>query len=480
MGKRLVVVGGGLGGLSAAIHGRRLGFDVTLLEQRDVIGGKAAGFESTGFRFDPGPSIVILPRIYRELFASVGRNMEDYLEFDRLDPITRVIWKGRNWDLPSSANACVEVAESIEPAARPFLTDMLKRFDRIVRDIDRTVFAGPIESIKDFLNPSFMRMGPSMMAPQGYRTAIDARLEHPVLRAFFYGFPSYSGLDYRTRSLSPLLIPFFMMREGVFHPRGGVAAIPSAFRRLAEELGVTISTNLRVEKIHRERNRIVAINDVPADAVISNIDPLTFGTILGRTHAVEPSFSYYTIQWGLSRRLGGLSHHTLLLPDDPQTGFADLYERGEFPQAPITYLNVVSETDPTVAPPGSTNLFAVVSSPAQTDKCDWNTIAKTAYARTRASLAHHGFTICDEEITVESIQTPLTFQARDGSYQGSLYGPEESKRTLGGMFPLTNRDAEIRNLFYAGGAVQPGAGMPMVTLSGRFAAMLAARSQNLL
>jgi phytoene dehydrogenase-like protein len=205
---------------------------------------------------------------------------------------------------------------------------------------------------------------------------------------------------------------------------------------------------------------------LPADAFIANVDRLTFAPLLGRTCEVSPSLSYFTVHWGLRGRHGGLGHHTLLVPADFERGFEALYRHKRLPERPIVYLNDTSATDPTQKP----DLFAVVTAPAEEPHLDWKHLELDYVETIRSEMRTFGIEMGPEKTAWERVQSPRTFRERDGNYRGTLYGPEESQRLWGGLFPLPNRDHELRNLAYCGGSVQPGAGLPMVTLSGCFAA----------
>jgi phytoene dehydrogenase-like protein len=183
-----------------------------------------------------------------------------------------------------------------------------------------------------------------------------------------------------------------------------------------------------------------------------------------------PSFSYFTVHLGLKRPPGTFLHHNLIIPDSFLMSFEELYRQRQFPTHPVVYLNETALSDPTSAPPGRTNLFAVVSSPASESHLDWETLKVIARDRVYAALERVGYGVSPDEVEVELVQTPKTFEERDGNYRGSLYGVDESARPMKGMFPPSVRDRDFRNLFYAGGSVQPGAGLPMVILSGKFAA----------
>ena len=475
MAKDVIVMGGGVGGLSAAIYARLAGHDVCLLEASDVVGGKAAGIEIGGYRLDPGPSIIILTRIYEQMFRDAGRRMEDYLSFQRLDPISRVYF-GQNApiDLPANRQECERLVDDISPADGKNFREIMGKLDKVSPHIDRSIFARPFDAGLQLVNLDLLSMARYFNVQASYKQLIDGWFQSPLLRAFFYGFPSYGGQSYESKAPGALLIPYLMIQEGVYYPVGGVSAIPKALEKLARELGVEIRTGCKVTGLEVSGKRVEAVelNDgskVKADAFISGIDRLTTKAWLSAVSDVQPSYSYFTLHWGIRRKVEGVKHHTLLVPKDFEKGFERLYKERRFPNPPIVYLNETTELDPGAAPEGCSNLFAVVTSPAIEKGFDWET--ETAVCRTEVLrvMADAGIEIHPDEIDFERVQNPPYFAQAHGNYKGSLYGPDEANR-LFGMLPLRNYDEKFRNLFYCGGSVQPGAGLPMVVLSGKFAA----------
>lgn len=470
-----MVVGAGLGGLSAAIYARLAGHDVLVLEQGDQVGGKAGALQQSGYRLDPGPSIVILTRIYAQLFRDAGRLMDDYLRFRRLDPFSRVLMAGAApLDLPADADACRQVIAEIAPQDLAGFDHLIKTLDDVAPLIDATVFDHPIERIWQLADPRLIRFAMRFDLQATYKEMVDRWFTSDLLRAFFYGFPSYSGLTYHAKAPGALMIPYFMLREGVWWPEGGIGAIPTAFHRLALELGVEFRIQSQVTGLQTARGRIRAAQlangeAVAGDAFIVNRDPLTAGEWLGRTTDAAPSFSYFTLHAGVPREIEGLSHHTLLVPQDFERAFVDLYDRRRFPESPIVYVNATHLEDPTTAPAGASNLFSVVTCPAMETGWSWEETLPRARQAVRQQLAAFGLGYSDEEVAFERVQSPPYFAQAHGNYRGSLYGPDV-KHWPWGLMPPFNSDREFRNLAWVGGAVQPGAGMPMVTVGGRFAA----------
>jgi phytoene dehydrogenase-like protein len=310
-------------------------------------------------------------------------------------------------------------------------------------------------------------------ATKPFKQIVDKMFELPLLRAFFYGFPSYGGQTYHSVSPGSFLIPYYMLKRGVYFPVGGVRAIPLAFHRLAEELGVKFQFNCEAVSFLVEGDRVVSTTDQHgevhrAESFAVNFDRSTFASRMGEPITALPSYSYFTMHLGISREISGLDHHNLFVPADFEQGFRELYDSNNFPSSPIVYLNACGGEDPAAAPTGKTNLFAVVTSPSKVPGVDWAAKTDEYRRRVRSVLSSFGVSWTDQELDLERVQTPLYFESTHGNFGGSLYGLEEKER-LWGMFPATNTDKRWRNVAFCGGSVQPGAGLPMVTLSGKFA-----------
>jgi phytoene desaturase len=476
MPRSVVIIGAGQGGLVAAIYARLAGYDVLVLEKSDQIGGKAASIQTKGFRLDPGPSIVILPKIYRAVFKDAGREMSNYLTFNQLDPISQVRFEGEEFfNLPAHREVLIGTVRDRHPADGKALWKLLNKLDGIAGLVDDTVFQHPFEKPWQLVNPKLMAMATRFDVRATYRELVDKWFTSPLLRAFFYGFPSYGGQTYDSKAPGALLIPYFMIQEGVFYPEGGVGAIPNAFARLARELGVEFRTGSCIESLHTHSNSIKSLTltngwTIDAEFFISNVDRATVRSWFSKVESAPPSFSYFTVHWGFRGRVPGLEHHTLLVPKDFEQGFEGLYRSRQFPTPPIVYLNETSATDRSVAPIGGTNLFAVVTSPAREEHIDWPTEEPRFIENIIKVMGRLGVDLPSEPPVFRRVQTPVYFEREHGNYRGSLYGVDEKSRPFSGLFPYPNRDPDFKNLFYCGGSVQPGAGLPMVTLSGKFAA----------
>lgn len=471
MSKSVIVVGAGMGGLSAAIHARLKGCDVLVLEQGESVGGKAAGIKIGDYALDPGPSIVILKRTYEELFQAAGRKLSDYLTFDPLPSISRVFFEGtESINLPSNESACLDILKDLDQASAVAMKQMLDKVAQVEPLLWQSVYARPFDHPTQLLNPALMKFGLLLQATRPYRQLIDEWFKLPLLRAFFYGFPSYGGQTYSSPSPGSLLIPYYMLREGVYSVRGGVRAIPKALEKLAIELGVEIRCSSMVTGVRWDQNRVKAVQladgtELTADAFLVNRDRFSFAELLGRKVDKPASFSYFTAHYGLRKQFENLEHHNIFIPQSFEKGFDEVYRLGRFPSEPIVYVNSTKAADPEGAPDGCSNLFAVVTCPSRSgDEIE----ESEGVQRIRTTLRTFELDWSEAETDFQRVQSPRYFEETHGNYQGSLYGLAEAHRQWG-MFPWSNRDSEIGNLAYCGGSVQPGAGLPMALLSGKFA-----------
>ncbi len=464
-----------MGGLSAAIYARLAGHSVLVLERSTAPGGKAAGIEIQGYQLDPGPSIIILTRLYEAVFRDAGRSMSDYLQFDRLDVISRVYFGAEPpIDLPRDEDACFALLHDMNPADARRLKQVFGKIESVESTLDQTIYDHPFERPIDLMHPALLRFGMKFNPLKTYKRMVDEMFTLPLLRAFFYGFPSYGGQSYHAKAPGAFMIPYYMMREGVYFPQGGVRAIPFAFAKLASELGVEFRYGADVVGVESESGRVKSLKlgsgeRIESEWVISNLDRSRFSGLMGAPVTEPPSFSYFTAHWGVGQEIPGLEHHNLFIPTDFESGFRELYDHSRFPTHPIVYLNATHHLDPAAAPTGCSNLFAVVTAPAAVDGIDWAADSPGYVDRVRSVLRDAGCEWSTADIQFERIQNPLYFAHAHGNYLGSLYGLSEGHR-LWGMFPATNTDPRWPNVVFCGGSVQPGAGLPMVTLSGKFAA----------
>jgi phytoene desaturase len=340
-----------------------------------------------------------------------------------------------------------------------------------------------------------LMLSAALISPsKGYAKEIDEQFRSPAIRELLYGFPTYSGFDPQRAPASMAIIPWTIIREGVWYPAsGGVAAIPRSIARACRDSGVEIHTGVEVEAIELDsRDNVSGVatssGPIPTKVVVSNADYLqTFRMLRGgqgfsddvkdlRAGKAEPSSSFFTVQMACDRRWEALAHHILVLTRGSSRVYDELFVRGEYTSDPPIYANVTSETDPDDAPIGGSNPFVVVGAPPFKPGQERDREFEERYAdRLIARLEGAGLPGLASATVSRRITAPHDWRDRFTAFLGSIYGLGNRHNILGGSFRPLNYRADVPGLYFVGGGVQPGAGMPMVVQSGKITAERIAR-----
>ena len=492
---RVVVIGGGVGGLASALELARRGIAVTLLERHPALGGKASERTEAGFRWDEGPSIIVMPWVYRTLFESAGLDPEKYLPLKRLDPAFRVVLSdGRPLDISADEQGLADAFAAIEPADGLALKGFMDKVDRFATLLGHAYCDRLLETWPQVMLSPLMVSAAVISPAQKYADEIDKHFRSQAIRELLYGFPTYSGFEPRLAPASMVIIPWTIIREGVWYPReGGIAAIPRGIAAACRDLGVDIRTGVEVEAIELDATgRVVGVatssGPIAADAVVSNADYVhTFELLRGgkgfstdvralRSGRAEPSGSFFTIQIGADRTWEGLAHHILVLTKGSDRIYEELFERGEYPSDPPIYVNATSVTDQKDAPAGMSNPFVVVGAPPLKPGEEPDREFEARFAdKLIARLEQAGLPGLGASAVVKKLTGPADWRDKFHAFRGSIYGLGNKHNVLGGSFRPLNYRADIPGLYLAGGGVQPGAGLPMVVQSGKITADKVAR-----
>ena len=487
MKQRVVVIGGGIGGLAAAIDLAVAGCDVVLFEATDRVGGKMGEIQSDGFRWDTGPSVITMPDVLTGLLRDSGADPDDYLTLQPVEPITRYFWPDGtvlniSRDLPRTLDGIRDISEGDVEGWLGFFAYAA----RLHRITGPTFLYGPPPKVTDLF-----RMKPrDALNVDGMRTmaaAIDSFVASPLLRQLLKRFATYVGGD-PFRAPAPLnVIADVEINRGVIYPVGGVYAIAAALERRARELGVSIRPECRVESITVVNGvvRGVALaggETIDADVVVANADASdVYESLLPadvipkkerqRQKESEPSSSGFALLLGIKGQDERLAHHNILFSSDYQREFREIFDEGVPPSEPTVYIAITSKTNPDHAPVGCENWFVLVNAPALGERWDW--AARSAEYRDRVieRIESFGFTVRDR-IVAEHILTPEDIARQTGAHRGALYGMSPNGRFAAFRRPR-NRVATVKGLYLCGGTTHPGGGVPMVVLSGRLAARYA-------
>ncbi len=490
--KNVVIIGAGLGGLATAIRLAHYGYRVTIVEKNERVGGKMNIVRHNGYTFDTGPSLLTMPFIIRELFASVGEAMEDHITLVPVDPICRY-WFSDGATLDASGN----LKNTEEEIARLSAADVegFRKFiahgERIYNASAESFLFQPFGSldIKGILGN--LKLLPAVTKLDAFRTlndAVETFFADPRLQQLFNRFATYNGSSPYLAPATLAIIPYIEFAFGGWYVEGGMYKLAEALEGLATKKGVRIQTGVEVKKIVVERKKAKGILPqsgelIPADIVISNADALyTHKELLTGSRwkfdSTEPSLSGFVMLLGVKKSFTRLKHHNVFFSADYKDEFDVMFNDLKPSPNPTIYVCQTSQSDSSHAPVGCSNLFVLVNAPSLrcpgTDGSpeylsDWEKEKHEYRNLIIRKLSTLGLGDIEKHIEYEEIITPLDFERRYNAFRGSIYGTSSNSRMAAFLRP-PNKSAEVENLYFAGGSSHPGGGIPLVLLSGKIVA----------
>ncbi len=494
--KQVVVIGAGIGGLATAIRLARAGFRVTVLEKNERVGGKMNIVQRNGYTFDTGPSLLTMPFIVEELFRSVGHRVEDYLQLVQVEPLCRYRWPdGTHLDAsthPDRMRAAIATLRQGDAEAFPrFMQHGKRLYDAaaeafLYQPLWSLGLQGVLRNLR--LVPRLVHLDPF----RTYNTAVSSFFHDRRLQQLFNRFATYNGSSPYRAPATLLIIPYIEFAFGGWYIAGGIYRLTEALLRLAQSLGVVVQTNAPVARIvveHMTARAVVLASgeEIRADVVVSNADvDYTYRSLLGlngrQATSYDPSLSGLVLMLGVRQRFPSLQHHNIFFSSDYRAEFNALVEHRTIPSDPTVYVCNTCFSDPQHAPEGGSNLFVLVNAPpldgpSSARRHNWSAWGREYRRIILDKLSSMGIRIEDEKIEVEEMITPADFESRYHAWRGTLYGMSSNSRRSA-FVRHRNTSSRIGNLYFVGGSVHPGGGIPLVLLSGKHAADLILRREN--
>ena len=500
--QHVIVVGGGLAGLSSACVLAARGHRVTLCDKNEWVGGKAAVLHADGYRFDMGPTILTLPSVLKRVFAEADRPMEDYLDLVPLDPQWRCFFEGSD-SAGTTENTVLDLVADVEAMKKNLHaftgSDVAgggyERFIQVSKQLhgvsDRFFFWRSIGGLADTMEVGgafsaavlkdvlSLRMGRSVAAV--VRSHVP---EHRVSQMMDH-FTQYVGSSPYASPAVLCGIAHMQTKEGIWYPIGGTRAVPEALAKLADELGVELRTETDVMRIETAGGAVTGVTTadgetIPCDAVVSNCDAVrTYRELLRDTpqasafekkNRYEAACSGVVLYLGLNRRYEQLLHHNFVFSKDPEQEFDSIYRQGVPAPDPTAYVCAPAVSESAVAPEGGEALYILVHTPYLRPGHDWKAMLPDYREVILDKLERTaGLEGLRESIVTEDALTPEGIHNRYRVLNGAIYGLASHGKFLGAFKP-GNRRKDLRGLYLAGGAAHPGPGMPMVLMSGWIAA----------
>lgn len=494
--KKIIVIGAGVAGLSAAVRLQKLGYEVTLYEKDRQVGGKMNQIKTAGFTFDLGPTIVMMPEIYREVFEFCGKDPDDYISMKKVDPMLKLYF---NKEEPIEfSNDLIELTKTLENISPEdtqgyfaFLADIYQRYTIAKEAFITKSFRG----FWDFYNPKSLWAGIRLRTFSDAYTSISKFVKDDRLRKSLAFQTLYIGVSpYQGPSLYTI-IPMIELFYGVYFIEGGMYTLATSLARLFEELGGKIVYETSVDEILIDNKIAKGIRtgkeQVMADAIVCGADfPYAMKELIPderkrgkytnkKIAKFEYSCSCFLMYLGLDKKYPEEHLHSIYFAEDFKQNVDDLFERGKLPDDPSFYLYRPSLMDDSLAPEGQEGLYVLVPVPELSKYEKWTEQTMQAYRQKIIRLLKEKtiFKDIDEHIVSETLITPKDFSERFNAYNGATFGLKPTLKQSNYYRPH-NKFSAAENLYFCGSSTHPGAGVPIVMQSAKLAVEELLRDDN--
>ena len=477
---RVIVIGSGIGGLATAIRLACKGYEVTVLEKNDGPGGKLGLIERNGYRFDTGPSLFTQPANLEELFALAGEPIHEYFRYRTVDVSCRYFYEdGKRIEAYTDREAFAAEMQRVTGEDPERVRRYLSEAEQVYENVGRIFLDHSLHSTSTWLHPRVFKALASTGFGHLFRS-LDGfnrdRFRTPEAVQLFNRYATYNGSNpYRAPGMLSL-IPHLEHNEGTFYPEGGMISIVKALHRLALKKGVEFRFGEKVEGIRTGQGRVTGVQSggqfLPADIVVSNVDVYyTYRDLLKDERRAanvlkrERSSSALIFYWGIGRSFPELHLHNIFFSRDYEAEFRHLFDLKRPYPDPTVYINITSKMEEGQAPAGGENWFVMLNAPAGDALSDPDAV-NAARENTLDKLERMLGSDIRSHIETEDILTPNGIQQKTDSYLGSLYGTSSNSKWAA-FLRHPNRRSAFRGLFFTGGSVHPGGGIPLCMKSAR-------------
>jgi phytoene desaturase len=478
----VAVIGAGFGGLSAAVRLQAQGFNVTIFEKNERVGGHAYQIKKNGYTFDMGPSLITAPDVIQKVFATAGRRVEDYLELHHLDPYYRIYFHDKTYiDYTGDSDRMkAEFAKfNADDAANydRFMAEAKKLYDAVITDGLGTT---PFMDLKTYFG--FVPRALKLNALFPAYTFVSRFFKDFRTRFTFSFHPLFIGASPFRAPAIYLMIPYLEKNGGVWFSKGGMYSFVQALERLFLELGGVIKTSspvdeIVIDKATRRATGVKANGTLhPVDAVVSNADfAHTMKKLIKpenrkkwtdkKVDGLDYSMSAFLMYIGTRKKYPELLHHTLILAERYKELVKDIFDKKILPEDFSMYLHVPTRTDAEMAPEGCESMYVLIPVANLASGLNWENI-KQKYADKVLQFLEEDFGMKDlrESVEVLELFTPEDFKRERNTHLGSAWGVEPSLIQTA-YFRPHNRSEDVPNMYLVGTSTHPGAGVPGVLMT---------------
>ena len=485
--KKIIVIGAGTAGLASAIRLQNQGYQVEIYEKNDQVGGKMYQIKEQGFVFDVGPTIVMMPDIYREVFLECGKNPEEYIPMEKVDPMLTLNFPNEEpLDMSSDLVSLTRVLEGISEEDMQGYLDYLASIYKRYQVAKRAFIMRSFRSFWDFYNPKSLIEGFRLHTFNDAYSSISKFVKDDRLRkalafqTLYIGVSPYNGPSLYT------IIPMIELIYGIWFIKGGMYTLASGMAKLFEELGGTIHLNTPVKEIIFDHKKATGVRTdeeiISSDYVVCDADfPYAMNALIPneknrgkytdkKIDRMEYSCSCFILYLGLDKKYPVKSLHTIRFANDFEKNVNDIFDDGKLPDDPSFYVYIPSSMDETLAPKNHEAVYILVPVPELSQGVQWTEKITQDYRKRVLDLVKKEtiFTDIDEHIVFEACYTPNDFKQQFNAYNGATFGLKPTLKQSNYYRPH-NKFAYADNVYFCGSSTHPGAGVPIVLTSAKLA-----------
>lgn len=483
--KKIAVIGSGVAGLSTAIRLQNSGFKTDVYEANSYPGGKLSQVQLGAYRFDAGPSLFTMPHFVDDIFLETGKKPEDFFEYKKKDIICKYFYEDG-----TRFTAFADKTEFARHAGEVFNENPEKVLNYLKRnkkkyDLTSGIFLErSLHRIDSYLNTDTIKAIANLGSLDIFSTLNDVNekaFSNAKLIQLFNRFATYNGSSpYLTPGIMSM-IPHLEQHFGTFFPLKGMHHITTSLYELAKQTGVNFHFNNEVTQIKLTNGKAKGIiangTFYEYDIVVSNMDVVpTYRKLLKGTKCPEKilkqerSSSALIFYWGIKKQFHELDLHNIFFSTDYKKEFDAIFNKNEVYHDPTVYINITSKDKPDDAPNGCETWFVMINVPGNKGQ-NWNKIIRESRINILEKLSRILNTPIEKLIEEEAILDPVLIEQKTQSYQGSLYGAASNNR-FSAFLRHPNFSQHIKNLYFCGGSVHPGGGIPLCLLSGKIVSEL--------
>jgi phytoene desaturase len=483
--KTCAVVGAGIAGIAVAIRLAQKGYRVTVYEKNSYPGGKLSQFQLKDYRFDFGPSLFTLPEKVEELFILCGKNPADYFNYSQVNPGHKYFYEdGTTFNAFHPSEKFADEAEKFFGEPKAAVLNYLKEGEEKYSLTKDMFLSKSLHKIKNYFSRAsfnsilnFHKMESLKTLDQSHRQ----RFRNKKIVQFFNRFATYNGSSPYKAPATLGLIPHLEIGLGVYYPKGGMYSITSSLMKLAEEMKVKFEFNQGVNELLVEENKISGIRTekgiIKYNMVISNMDIYyTYEKLLPgiskpqKNLKQEKSSAAIVFYWGIKKKFPELILHNILWSEEYEEEFDAFVNKKQIHSDPTVYINISARETPSDAPEGGENWFVMINAPHIAGQ-DWEALVKQARINIVNKINRILKTDIEAVIECEEKLTPVLLEQKTQSAFGALYGNSSNSR-FASFLRHANFHSKIKNLYFCGGTVHPGGGIPLCLMSAKIVSEL--------